>query len=179
MTTGQFIKEQRAQKGMTQEELAARTQVTVRTIQRIECGDVQARAYTLQTIASALGVNFQELINCDKADLEAVRSDGGRIWLPLLHASGLLILLFPPLVIWLWKRDEIRSMREQGIDVLNFQLSMLIYLIPSGILAVFLITIPIIIFLGLFSTVVIVVNTVKVMNGQPYKYPLTWQILKP
>jgi transcriptional regulator with XRE-family HTH domain len=178
MKTGQLIKELRLKKGMTQEDLAAKTYISSRTIQRIENGDVEPRAYTLQTIASALEVDFQELINCDKADAEATLSNEEKIWLPLLHLSGLFILLFPPVILWLWKKDQIKNMREHGIDVINFQLTMLMFLFPLGIFAIFLVTIPIIIILGLFSTVVIIVNTIKVINHQPYQYPMTIRILK-
>jgi len=179
MTTGQLIKDLRLKKGITQEELAAKTNISVRTIQRIENGKVDPRAYTLHTIASVLEVDFGELINCDKAAFEDAHLYNSSIWLPLLHLSGLFILLLPPVIIWIWKKDHIKNMREHGIDVINFQLSMLILLIPSGILAGFLITIPIIIFLGIFSTIVIVINTIKVMNDQPYKYLMTIKILKP
>jgi transcriptional regulator with XRE-family HTH domain len=175
----QSIKELRLKKGITQEELAAKTHISVRTIQRIENGNVIPRAFTLQSIALALEVDFEELINSDKTAFEDAQSDNSSVWLPLLHLSGLFILLFPPVIIWMWKKDEIKNMREQGIDVINFQLSMLIILFPSGILAVLLITIPIIIFIGIFSTFIIIKNTIKVMNGQPYKYPMTIKILKP
>ena len=58
METGKLIKELRIKKGMTQEELADKTEVSTRTIQRIENGDVDPRAYTLQMIAKALDVDF-------------------------------------------------------------------------------------------------------------------------
>jgi len=58
METGKLIKELRIKKGMTQEELADKTEVSARTIQRIENGDVDPRAYTLQMIAKALDVDF-------------------------------------------------------------------------------------------------------------------------
>ena len=54
MKIGQEIKKLRLDKGMTQEELAERTNLSTRTIQRIENGEVDPRAYTLQTLASAL-----------------------------------------------------------------------------------------------------------------------------
>jgi hypothetical protein len=68
-------------------------------------------------------------------------------------------------------------MREHGINIINFQLSMLIILVPCGILAFLIITIPIIIFIGIFSTIVIIINTVKVINNQSYKYPMTYKFL--
>ncbi len=52
----------RKQKGLTQEQLADLANVTVRTIQRIENGGSTPRAYTLKTIATVLGLNFEELV---------------------------------------------------------------------------------------------------------------------
>lgn len=179
MATGQLIRELRLKKGMTQEELAEKAYTSVRTIQRIENGTVEPRAHTLQAIASALEMDYEEFMNPDKATSGDGDLNTNSIWLPLLHLSGLFILLFPPLIIWTWKKEQIENMREHGIDVINFQLTMLILLVPAGLLAGFLITIPVIILLGVFSTIIIIVNTMKVMNAQPYYYPLKMKILKP
>lgn len=46
METGKIIKDLRIKKGITQEELAGLTELSARTIQRIENGDVDPRAYT-------------------------------------------------------------------------------------------------------------------------------------
>lgn len=51
----------RKNKGLTQEELAAGTNVTVRTIQRIESGESSPRSYTLKAIAKELDISFEEL----------------------------------------------------------------------------------------------------------------------
>ncbi len=51
----------RKRKGYTQEDLAAITSLTVRTIQRIESGDTFPRAYTLQTLATALDIPFADI----------------------------------------------------------------------------------------------------------------------
>ena len=63
MKTGQLIRELRLKKGITQEELAAKTDISVRTIQRIESGDVDPRAFTLQSIAAALEVDYEVLVS--------------------------------------------------------------------------------------------------------------------
>jgi transcriptional regulator with XRE-family HTH domain len=55
------IKELRLAKGMSQEELAAATGISLRTIQRIEQEHVVPRAYSLKKIALALDINFDEL----------------------------------------------------------------------------------------------------------------------
>ena len=179
MTIGQYIRDKRVLKGWTQGDLAAKTGISARTIQRIENGDVEPRAYSLQTIASALGVDLQELLDCQKASPESAGPKPEQFWLPVLHLSGLFILLVPPLLIWLWKRGEVAEIQKQGIDVLNFQLNMLVLLVPLGIFAVLLITIPFIILIGLYSTVVIIVNTIKVANHQSYRYPVMFRILRP
>lgn len=51
----------RKQKGFTQEELVERCNINVRTLQRIENGEVTPRSYTLKTILSALDHDYGEL----------------------------------------------------------------------------------------------------------------------
>lgn len=51
----------RKKKGLTQEELAELSKVTVRTIQRIESGETVPRAFTLKAIAAALDTPFEAL----------------------------------------------------------------------------------------------------------------------
>jgi len=52
----------RKNKGLTQEELADRTNITVRTIQRIENSETTPRPHTLKTIAAALDLSWEELM---------------------------------------------------------------------------------------------------------------------
>lgn len=62
MEVYQKIINARKLKGLTQEQLADISNVTVRTIQRIESGESTPRAYTLKAIATALDINFEELV---------------------------------------------------------------------------------------------------------------------
>jgi len=172
MKTGQLIKELRLKKGITQEDLAARTDISVRTIQRIENGDVDPRAFTLQSIAAALEVDFAVLANSEP-ELNSSEEKESQ-WLPLLHLSGLFLLILPPILVWIWKRDEVKDIRKHAIDVINFQLSMSLYILPF----VIFFAPPILILLGLFSQVVILLNTVRVTNRRDYRYPLSIRFLK-
>lgn len=63
MSLHQKIAEARKNKGLTQEEVADRANITVRTIQRIESGETIPRNFTLKAIAQALGISFDELVN--------------------------------------------------------------------------------------------------------------------
>ena len=58
---GQKISELRKQKGFTQEELVEQCNINVRTIQRIEAGEVTPRSFTLKIILSVLGEDLENL----------------------------------------------------------------------------------------------------------------------
>lgn len=173
MKTGQLIKELRLKKGITQEDLAAKTDISVRTIQRIENGDVDPRAYTLQSIAAALEVDFAVLANSEP-ELKVTDEKENSKWLPLMHLSGLFLLIIPPILVWIWKRDDVKDIRKHAIDVINFQLSMSLYILPF----VIFFAPPIFIMLGLFSQITILVNTVRVTSHRGYKYPFCIRFLK-
>jgi transcriptional regulator with XRE-family HTH domain len=57
---GQKILKLRKQKGFTQEELVAQCNINVRTIQRIEAGEVNPRSYTVKIILEVLGADYFE-----------------------------------------------------------------------------------------------------------------------
>lgn len=176
---GQKIKELRVLKGLTQEDLADKTSLSVRTIQRIESGDVDPRTYTLNLLAEALDVEL-EIFTAEKVLKEIAQKppvDNLKL-LALLHLSGLFILILPPLLIWIWKKDEMPGKDQHYKDVMNFQLSMLVYILASLILGVVIIGLILLPLIGISSTVIILVNTSKVMNGQSYKYPLSIQFMK-
>lgn len=63
MSLGNKVLRARKSKGLTQEQLAERATVTVRTIQRIESDDSIPRDYTLKAIAAALNMPFEEFIS--------------------------------------------------------------------------------------------------------------------
>ena len=60
VTLAEKIVIDRKSKGLSQEELAERAKVSLRTIQRIEKGESEPRGFTLQAIAGALGKPVEE-----------------------------------------------------------------------------------------------------------------------
>ena len=58
---GKKISELRKQKGLTQEDLVEKCNITVRTIQRIESGETTPRIYTIKTILNALGLDYEKV----------------------------------------------------------------------------------------------------------------------
>lgn len=176
---GKKIKELRVLKGLTQEDLAEKTSLSVRTIQRIESGEVDPRTYTLNLLAEALDVELEvftsEIIQKDIAD--SSKPDPTQ-WIALLHLSGLFVMIFPPLIIYIWKKPEVPEMQIHFKDVMNFQLSLLVYLLASLVLVMLVIGVVLLPLIGVLSTAIIILNTIKVMNGQSYKYPFSIRFLK-
>ena len=67
----------------------------------------------------------------------------------LFHSSAYTGCVFPfghilaPLIIWLSKREDYPLVTDQGKEILNFQISMTLYVIVSAVLTIVLIDIPI------------------------------------
>lgn len=100
---GNKITTLRKQKGFTQEELVERCNINVRTLQRIENGEVSPRSYTIKTILSALDHDFEELYgeeNTTTKDSITLGSEteakSVRFLLTLAAISGILYLLIGP-----------------------------------------------------------------------------------
>ena len=55
------VKEGRIAKGYTQKELSELSNISIRSIQRIENAEIIPRSYTLKTLAEILGISFETL----------------------------------------------------------------------------------------------------------------------
>lgn len=132
------IKELRISKGFSQDELAQLSQLSLRTIQRIENGETESRGDTLKRLASALGVTPNELIEWNEHEDNS--------YLAILNLSALSFIAFPllgiiiPLALWVLKREKIKYVDYAGKRIINFQVTWCIvlfigyFLVFSGIL---------------------------------------------
>jgi len=100
--------------------------------------------------------------------------------LVLTHLSQLLDIVtgfggfIVPLVLWLTQKDSVLNMDENGKSIINFQISIFLYI---------LICIPLILafglgVLGIIGVAVLcfvfpIVNAIKVSNGEKPHYPLS------
>ena len=79
--------------------------------------------------------------------------------------------LIVPLVIWLTTKDSVIGMEEHGKSVVNFQLTLILYIIigiPSILL--FGLGILLLIFAGVLSIIMPAVNAIKASNGESPSY---------
>jgi uncharacterized Tic20 family protein len=101
-----------------------------------------------------------------------------RTWALASHVGALVAAWFAmgflcPLIIMLVKGNESPFVRRHAVESLNFQISLLIYLVISAVLTILLIGFVMLIALGIFALVVIIQATMAASNGQEFKYPLT------
>jgi len=75
------IAELRKSKGLTQEELVERCNISVRTIQRIETGEVMPRSYTIKAILTELDYDISQIADERKSSGEALASGIKRFFL--------------------------------------------------------------------------------------------------
>jgi len=187
---GLKITELRQQQGLTQEKLAEYCEVSTRTIQRIESGEVEPRSFTRNNLSNIL-----------EFDLGRENTNNQSFWLALLHLSSIICIVFIPLLLWSWKKDQSYKIDRQGREVLNFQITIMLVLLafvivlivlPSaflmaqgldrdaGPLANILTVVPPlpILLLGLFTSYQAVVNTVRALSEKPIRYPLSIPFVK-
>ena len=106
-------------------------------------------------------------------------SESERNWAMFCHLSAFAGFFFPfggiigPLICWLSRKDESRWVDQNGKASLNFQISILLYMVLAAPLCIIIIGIPIVIFLAFLKVICIIIASVKASKGEEFKYPVT------
>lgn len=190
MNVGKKIKELRAQKGFSQEQLAENSGVSIRTVQRVETGETVPNGDTLIKLSHALNVSLDDILEF------APHEDVG--YLALLNLSALTFIFHPmlgivcPLIMWILKRDRIKFVDHAGKQLMLFQtgwtllLYVSIFIMSGGQYILFdvkfldhalfgMLTNPgftsaFIFGLFLLNFIFIAFNTVRIYKGKKVKY---------
>lgn len=193
---GKKVRDLRMRQGLSQEQLAEMSQLSLRTIQRIENGETEASGHSLKALASSLQVTPDDLVDWsqqeDKAFLSVLNlSSLGFIFFPLL---GVII----PLTLWILKKEKIRDVNETGKHILNFQITwslvlfsvygimvMQMFFLMSGYNQVgpVLLARPFALFgvfgiLYLYNLVIVVINTIRSQREKKLIYKPAFRFLK-
>lgn len=108
--------EYREKLNLTQEELAAKSGISVRTIQRIESG-TKPKGYTLETLTKTLGISKDDLLK-EKATLKI----NNKQLIKYINLSSIIVLILPlgsimmPLIIMRWKK-EFNAITKQIVSI--------------------------------------------------------------
>jgi len=109
-----LLLEHREKLNLTQEELATKSGISVRTIQRIESG-VKPKGYTLESLCKALGISKEDLL---KEESEKINKQ----LIKYINLSSVLLLIVPlgsiimPLILMRWKK-EINAITKQIVSI--------------------------------------------------------------
>ena len=93
----------------------------------------------------------------------------------LSHLLTLFFWIFPPLIIYLVKKDESAYVSQHAKESLNFQITMtligiLLFITIIGILLLWA--------LALLILVLVIVATIKASENKVYRYPMTIRFIK-
>ena len=174
-TIGKNLIYYRKAKGLTQQELSNLTEVTVRTIQRIEKNEVQPHLQTIKLLAVALELEVEALLPLDNPKEENIKKK----WLLLIHATPILGFVIPfcnvlfPLFLWIHKREDNSIYNRHGIKVINFQITALVFYIISFIALVTVEKWGFLFFISIIplTFLITLVNIIYVINTHKCYYP--------
>ncbi|WP_289665279.1 helix-turn-helix domain-containing protein [Flavobacterium panacagri] len=164
------VKILRETQNMTQNELAEKSGLSLRTIQRIEAGSI-LKGFTLKTLAQSLETEPENLINKnEKSEVERAKI------INLSALTGLIIpfgsIIFPLILTYKTKDHKNRELGKQIITVqifLSLILSFLLILSPfiqrAFLIKFPLFLIPLITILGL-KLVIVILNGISLNQNQ-------------
>ena len=109
----------------------------------------------------------------------------------LCHLSALAGFVFPfgnilgPLLVWQIKKNEFPSVDIHGKAALNFQITVTIAALV-GIAVAFLLSFfcvgyllfPVVMLIGLAGLIFAIIAGIKANNGEDYKYPYSFELVK-
>ena len=107
-----------------------------------------------------------------------------KTWGMAAHLSSLVGLIIPlgnvigPLVVWLIKKDTMPFVDDQGKEALNFNITVFIAAVVSGLLTLILIGFLLLLVVGLGWLVLTVMAGIKANEGNTYRYPFTLRLIK-
>lgn len=122
---GEKVSQIRKEKAWSQEDLAERSGLSVRTIQRIEKNGSKPRPFTVQTLASALDVEVTTLLSKEKQrgqapaiDFSILRQINLAVFVHVVLPLG---NIFLPLIIWRKNRQS-ALVKEVGSKIITVQI---------------------------------------------------------
>ena len=108
----------------------------------------------------------------------APQQDDTRIWIILTHLSFFFGGIIVALAVYLIKKDEPTIVRDHAKEVLNFQLSFILYAVPCFVLMCLYIGVFLLMGLGLAASIFAVIGAVKASEGVLYRYPIAIRFIK-
>lgn len=99
-------------------------------------------------------------------------------WAMGCHLLALVTWFVGPLIFWLVKKESSAFIDEQGKEAVNFQLSMIIYILVAQVSMLVIIGILLVPAVMIFDLVCVILGAVKAYGGEHFRYPLCIRFIK-
>ncbi|QRM90610.1 DUF4870 domain-containing protein [Lacinutrix sp. WUR7] len=104
--------------------------------------------------------------------------------LVITHLSQLITLvtgfgsLILPLILWVTQKEKVQQMDVHGKNIINFQLSLIVYcIICVPLILLFGLGLLGFMVLGIISIIFPIINAIKASNGETPTYPLSFNFI--
>lgn len=104
--------------------------------------------------------------------LVGAESDDARSMAMLIHLLAIFTWFLVPLILWLVKKDSSRFVDQQGKEVVNFELTLMIGVVVGAATMCIVIGFFILAAVGVVNIVFGILSTMEVNQGKPYRYPV-------
>ena len=101
-----------------------------------------------------------------------------RTFAMLAHLLAIFTCFLGPLIIWLVKKDEHPYVNEQGKEALNFQITVAIAYIASGLLTFACIGFLLLPAVAILDLIFCIMACIATNKGEHYRYPLSIRFIK-
>ncbi|MEV6030273.1 DUF4870 domain-containing protein [Nonomuraea sp. NPDC052116] len=95
----------------------------------------------------------------------------------LSHLLGLVVSWVGPMIIYLMKKDESPYVRDQAAEALNFQITMFIGYVISGILTIIFIGLLLLPVVWILSLIFHIQAAMATSKGERYRYPFAVRLI--
>ena len=112
----------------------------------------------------------------DEAIVSAPSQDD-RNFSMLAHLLGIFTGFLGSLIIWLIKKDDSPYVAQEAKEALNFQITLLIGYLVSGVLVIILIGFLMLFALHIVNIIFSIIAAVAASKGQPYRYPFALRLV--
>jgi uncharacterized Tic20 family protein len=105
-------------------------------------------------------------------------NDSARSMAMLIHLLAIFTGWLVPLILWLVKKDESPFINQQGKEVVNFELTLMIGVVAGIATACIFVGFIILLGVSVVNIVFGIIGTIAVNKGQPYRFPVCIRFIK-
>lgn|SRR5690625_1667753 len=118
------------------------------------------------------------IIDQNERGEQVTTSSDERLLAMLIYVTSFFTTIIGPIIIWLIKREESAFIDYHGKEYLNFVISYFVYGIVAALSMIILIGFLLAPLVGIAAFVFTIIAAVKAYNGEMYRIPLIFRLIK-